>query len=199
MRRLDWNGRLSVRLLTRRREGPIGHRIVANYPCHSEHTVNRFTTSVTSLGVLPEERRDALDLLDVRESVDQFGDVTRWIPTDQLRVDSLTTSMPICLLTIYPRSMAHALKYDGKYEAIMEGATEGTPRNINDSRQDNQFCATCVDRIGGARPFRNIVLHSFMGTGHCELWGQDNLSSLCCHALLTLFQHIGLATLSWTM
>ena len=35
-------------------------------------------------GKLPDERRVALALLDVREGIEEFGDSFRWIPTDHI-------------------------------------------------------------------------------------------------------------------
>ena len=68
--------------------------------CH--HLPMAFGTACQSLydvcnntGSFPEERRVALDLLDVRESFAQFGDVICWIPTDHMLVDSLTKNMPV--------------------------------------------------------------------------------------------------------
>ena len=43
---------------------------------------------------MPEERRVALDLLDVRESIEEMGDQIRWIPTDHMLVDCMTKLMP---------------------------------------------------------------------------------------------------------
>ena len=44
----------------------------------------------TKQGSMPEERRVALDLLDVRESIQEMGDLIRWIQTDHMLVDCLT-------------------------------------------------------------------------------------------------------------
>lgn len=50
-------------------------------------------------GRLPDARCVALDLLDVRGYLEQAGDVIRWVPTDHLLVDSLTTHIPTDTLT----------------------------------------------------------------------------------------------------
>ena len=44
-------------------------------------------------GSLPSERRVALDLLDVRENLEEFGDQVRWIPTTHMLADALTKRM----------------------------------------------------------------------------------------------------------
>ena len=43
-------------------------------------------------GSMPEKRRVALDLMDVREGIEHFGDEIRWIPTDHMLVDYKTCS-----------------------------------------------------------------------------------------------------------
>ena len=53
-----------------------------------KHEIN-----VEQAGSMPEERRTALDLLDVRESMEAWGDVVRWIPTDTMLVDPMTKRM----------------------------------------------------------------------------------------------------------
>lgn len=85
--------------------------------CH--HLPMAFGTDCKSLygvcnktGSLPEERRVALDLLDVRESLEQFGDVIRLIPTDRRRVGSLTKNRSTYLLTNDLRDMIYSLKCD---------------------------------------------------------------------------------------
>ena len=44
-------------------------------------------------GSLPDERRVALDLLDVREGIEEIGDKIRWVPTDHFLVDCMTKAM----------------------------------------------------------------------------------------------------------
>ena len=48
----------------------------------------------TKNGSMPEEKRVALDLMDVRESIEEMGDTIRWISTDHMLVDCLTKNMP---------------------------------------------------------------------------------------------------------
>ena len=61
---------------------------------------------------MPEEWRVALDLLDIRESIEEFGDKIRWIPTDHMLVDCMTKSMPPDAILGLMKNMEHALKYD---------------------------------------------------------------------------------------
>lgn len=85
--------------------------------CH--HLPMAFGTDCKSLydvwnktGSFPEDRRVALDLLDVRESIEQFGGVIRWTPTDHMLVCSFTKNMPADLLTNDLHAMVYSLKYD---------------------------------------------------------------------------------------
>ena len=66
----------------------------------------------TKDGSLPQERRVALDLLDVREGIEHFGDRIRWIPTDHMLVDCMTKAMAPHLMLEYLKTGRYALKYD---------------------------------------------------------------------------------------
>ena len=45
-------------------------------------------------GSMPTERRIALDILDLRECIEQWGDSVRWVPSGAMLVDALTKKMP---------------------------------------------------------------------------------------------------------
>ena len=66
----------------------------------------------TKNGSMPDERRVALDLLDVRESIEEMGDKIRWIPTDHMLVDCMTKAMPAEVMLDYLKTMEYAFKYD---------------------------------------------------------------------------------------
>jgi hypothetical protein len=66
----------------------------------------------TKNGSMPEEKRVALDLLDVRESIEEMGDKIRWIPTDHMLVDCMTKTMPPDVMLTYMKTMEYAFKYD---------------------------------------------------------------------------------------
>ena len=66
----------------------------------------------SKLGSMPDERRVALDLLDVKEGVEEFHDVVRWVPTDHMLADGLTKSMPPDLLMKYLKDYRYSFKYD---------------------------------------------------------------------------------------
>ena len=66
----------------------------------------------TKNGSMPEEKRVALDLLDLRESVEELGDQIRWIPTDHMLVDCMTKNMPPDAMLGYLKTMDYAFKYD---------------------------------------------------------------------------------------
>ena len=63
-------------------------------------------------GSLPDEKRTALDLLDLKEGISEMGDQVRWIPTDHMLSDSLTKEMPADLLLQYLQNYQYALKFD---------------------------------------------------------------------------------------
>ena len=63
-------------------------------------------------GSIPEERRVALDLLDVRDGVERYGDRIRWVPTDHMLVDCLTKQMHPALLLQFLATGVYSLKYD---------------------------------------------------------------------------------------
>lgn len=52
-----------------------------------------------------------MDLLDVRESLEQVGDVARWIPIEQIMYDRLAKRMPTDMLTSYLEDMTDALTH----------------------------------------------------------------------------------------
>ena len=64
------------------------------------------------VGSLPDERRVALDLLDVREGIEEMKDQIRWVPTDHMLADAFTKSMPPDLLLQYLRDGLYSFKYD---------------------------------------------------------------------------------------
>ena len=68
----------------------------------------------TKLGSLPDERRVALDMLDVKEGVEEFGDLVRWVPTDHMLADAFTKNMPPDLLLQYLKTGIYSFKYDDK-------------------------------------------------------------------------------------
>lgn len=109
---LDWNTRLSARLWERRKRRSDGAQSCSYLPIALGIDCNYIYHVCNKTGSIPEERRVALDLLDVRESLEQVGDVARWDPTDHMRVDRLTKSVPTYLLITYLRDMAYALKYE---------------------------------------------------------------------------------------
>ena len=48
-------------------------------------------------GRIPEVRRGALDLLDVRDGVERYGDVIRWEPADHMLADCMANQMRLAL------------------------------------------------------------------------------------------------------
>ena len=64
------------------------------------------------VGSMPDERRVALDLLDVREGIEEMKDQIRWVPTDHMLADAFTKSMPPDLLLRYLHDGKYSFKYD---------------------------------------------------------------------------------------
>jgi hypothetical protein len=63
-------------------------------------------------GSIPQERRVALDLLDVKEGIERMNDQIRWVPTDHMLVDCMTKFMPPALMLEYLHTGKYAFKYD---------------------------------------------------------------------------------------
>ena len=66
----------------------------------------------SKVGSLPDDRRVALDLLDVREGIEEMKDQIRWVPTDHMLADAFTKSMPPDLLLKYLKDGCYSFKYD---------------------------------------------------------------------------------------
>jgi len=73
-------------------------------------------------GSLPSERRIALDLLEVREGLEEFGDQVRWIPTAHMMSDCLTKHMQPDLLMKVLNECVYAFKYDAEIETAKKAA-----------------------------------------------------------------------------
>ena len=100
-------------------------------------------------GSMPEERRVALDLMDVRESIEQMGDQIRWIPTDHMLVDCMTKNMPADVMLKYLQTTEYAFKYDDVIKhtkrevakarkAIREGKKVQNEEQIKDLPQEEE-------------------------------------------------------------
>ena len=61
---------------------------------------------------LPDERRVALDLLDVKEGLEEFHDKIRWVPTEHMLADALTKKLPPDFLVSFLRTNKYSFKYD---------------------------------------------------------------------------------------
>ena len=71
-----------------------------------------------------KEKRVALDLLDVREGVEQFNDSLRWVPTDHMLVDCLTKAMHPSLLNRYMQDYKYSFKYDDQINNTKRAAAK---------------------------------------------------------------------------
>ena len=63
-------------------------------------------------GSLPDERRVALDLLDIREGIEEIGDEIRWVPADHMLVDCMTKAMQPDAMLEYLKTGKYAFKYE---------------------------------------------------------------------------------------
>jgi len=59
-----------------------------------------------------KDKRVALDLLDVREGIEEYKDSVRWVPTDHMLVDCLTKAMHPALLNQYMKDYQYSFKFD---------------------------------------------------------------------------------------
>lgn len=89
------------------------------------------------IGRLPEERRVAFDLLDVREYLEQFGDAIRWVPLDHMLVGRLTKHLPTDILTEYLKNMVYSLNY-GKAIKHTKRAMANTKNALREQTDDLQ-------------------------------------------------------------
>ena len=84
----------------------------------------------TKVGSLPDDRRVALDMLDVREGIEEMKDQIRWVPTDHMLADALTKGMPPDLFLKYLRDGVYSFKYDD--------VIKDTKRAIKKERQEER-------------------------------------------------------------
>ena len=66
------------------------------------------------VGSIPQEKRVALELMDVREGIEAFGDKIRWVPTDHMLVDCMTKFMPPPVMLSYLKTGKYSFKYDNE-------------------------------------------------------------------------------------
>ena len=71
-----------------------------------------------------KDKRVALDLLDVREGVETYGDQIRWVPTDHMLVDCLTKAMHPSLLNRYMTDYMYSFKYDQELQNTKRAAAK---------------------------------------------------------------------------
>jgi hypothetical protein len=91
-------------------------------------------------GSLPSERRVALDLLDLREGLEEFGDQVRWIPTTHMLADALTKHMPPDLILKVMRDCKYAFKYSADIENAKKHArTERARLRTKTAHTDAQY------------------------------------------------------------
>ena len=75
-----------------------------------------------------QDKRVALDLLDVGEGIEYFKDNIRWVPTDHMLVDSLTKAMPPTLLNRYMHDYLYSFKYDEELQSTKREAAKERKR-----------------------------------------------------------------------
>ena len=102
-------------------------------------------------GKLPDDRRVALDLLDVRDGLQYYGDEYRWIPTDHMLADALTKRMPPDLLLKFLKDSEYTFKYD---DAI-SNAKRMAIRRRKDARKEKKETNAKVKSVSFA-PHRHV-------------------------------------------
>ena len=95
----------------------------------------------TKQGSMPEERRVALDLLDVRESIEEYGDQMRWIPTDHMLVDCMTKTMPADAMLEYMKTTEYAFKYDD----VIKYTKRAVAKQRKEARENSKLKAVPQD------------------------------------------------------
>ena len=108
----------------------------------------------TKNGSMPEERRVALDLLDVRESIEEMGDKIRWIPTDHMLVDCLTKAMPPDAMLEYLKHMEYSFKYDD----TLKNTKRAQAKARKDLRDEKKTQKTAAEQVAYVVPGPSIEL-----------------------------------------
>ena len=99
--------------------------MVKYVPCAVATDCKSLYDLCTKVGSMPEEKRVALDLLDVREGLEEYGDCIRWVPTEHMLADCLTKRMPPDLLLKFLRDNKYSFKFS---EEILREKTEAKQR-----------------------------------------------------------------------
>ena len=97
------------------------------------------------VGSLPDERRVALDLLDVREGIEEMKDQIRWVPTDHMLADAFTKSMHPDLLLKYLQDG----KYSFKYDDVIKNTKRAEQKARTEMRNAKKSDVTNGSRISG--------------------------------------------------
>lgn len=123
-------------------------------------------------GSLPNERRVALDILDMRESLAQYCDIIRWVPTDHRLVDGMTKNMNTDMMTQLLDEMVYSLKYveeikDTKHSlAKARTLLMGTKKNplhvAGETTQGINFIKRCLAHLDQ----KGVLAHSIPNWKH---------------------------------
>ena len=86
-------------------------------------------------GSMPDDKRTALDLLDIKQGIAEMSDQIRWIPTDHMLADCLTKEMPPDLLLQYLQNYQYSLKFDEQIASTKRSLQKQRARNKQKSLQ----------------------------------------------------------------
>ena len=89
------------------------------------------------VGTVPDDKRCALDLLDVREGVEEFKDQVRWVPTDHMLADAFTKNMPPDLLMRYLKDYVYSFKYDDEIKNTKREVAKARKEQKNLPKQES--------------------------------------------------------------
>ncbi len=98
--------------------------MVRSVPCSMCTDCKSLYDLCLKVGSMPDERRVALDLLDVREGMEELKDQIRWIPTQHMLADALTKTMPPDLFLKFMKDNKYAFKFAPEICAAKERAKE---------------------------------------------------------------------------
>lgn len=98
-------------------------------------------------GSMPQERRVALDLLDVRECIEQWGDTVRWIPTGVMLADALTKRMPPDVLRQVMTDNRYSFRWSEAADTARERGREARQRRKKEEEKEQEKKSKKVNEI----------------------------------------------------
>ena len=132
-------------------------------------------------GSMPDERRVALDIMDVREGMEEFGDNMRWVPTDHMLVDCMTKNMPPYAMLRYLQTGVYSFKYD---DQIKDTKREESKRRAAERKANAE--GKLLSKDASIKEV-NLVLHDGMKWSEWYLSLANALPSSPNHVYISTF------------